>query len=135
MKPILFGSLCLALCASIQAARDPFWPIEYEPGQAVKPEDKTQDPPENPQTRALTDEEMRQLAREEQERIRNVIQSQGHMVAGDRIYVYLQNEWLTTGDSFIVEVRGKRYRLEITSLTKDNTITLKTHRATESPKP
>lgn len=109
------------------AARDPFWPIGYQPGseEAVA---QPVDPRPAPKGRVLTDEELRELARKEAERIRQSLVRKGTMIAGDNIYAYVQNQWLTVGDVLTVEVEGRNYRLEIKDLTTDN-IELEAHRA------
>jgi hypothetical protein len=110
--------------------RDPFWPIGYQGGgevavvqTAVKPAQRTAEP-----SRELTDEELRELARKESERIRQTLNRKATMIAGDKIYAYVQNKWVTTGDVITVQVLGNSYRLEILNLTTDN-IELEAHRA------
>ena len=90
---------------------------------AVKPAQRTAEP-----SRELTDEELRELARKESERIRQTLNRKATMIAGDKIYAYVQNKWVTTGDVITVQVLGNSYRLEILNLTTDN-IELEAHRA------
>ena len=89
---------------------------------AVKPAQRTAEP-----SRELTDEELRELARKESERIRQTLNRKATMIAGDKIYAYVQNKWVTTGDVITVQVLGNSYRLEILNLTTDN-IELEAHR-------
>ena len=109
--------------------RDPFWPIGYNGGGEVSAPMAPQETARQPTvTRELTDEELRDLARKEAERIRQTLNRKATMIAGDKIYAYVQNKWVTTGDVLTVEVLGNSYRLEILNLTSDN-IELEAHRA------
>ncbi|MGA0332662.1 MAG: hypothetical protein ACO3N7_00325 [Kiritimatiellia bacterium] len=108
--------------------RDPFWPIGYTGGvretvPVVEPQ--VQAPKVG---RELSDDELRELARKESERIRQSLERKGTMIAGNKIYAYVGEKWVTTGDMLSVQVEGNLYRLEILSLTSDN-IELEAHRA------
>jgi len=135
MKPYLLFLTVLCLLSVFQdaLARDPFWPIGYYGGiqdvEEVEVEQVVQ-PVEKPEKkgRELTDEQLRELARRESERIRQTLVRKGTMIAGNKIYAYVQNKWLTVGDVLTVEVEGNSYRLEILNLTSDN-IELEAHRA------
>lgn len=111
--------------------RDPFWPIGYHEGEEAETVAPTPAQPVAPmpaETRELSEEELRELARMEAERIRQTLNRKATMIAGDKIYAYVQNKWVTTGDVITVQVRGNSYRLEILNLTSDN-IELEAHRA------
>lgn len=108
--------------------RDPFWPIGYTGGvQETAPvaEPLVQAPKVG---RELSEDELRELARKESERIRQSLERRGTMIAGNKIYAYVGEKWVTTGDMISVEVEGNLYRLEILNLTSDN-IELEAHRA------
>lgn len=131
--------LFLALLTGISAGpalarRDPFWPIGYRPAEAREPSRPAAEPEAPPppaeEARSLTDAELGQLVREEAERIRRT----ATMQTGNQIYAYVQNKWVTVGDSFTVEVLGKKYRLKILGLTEEN-IELEPHRIGEQPPP
>lgn len=138
MRNLLVFVLWIGLGISVSAQsapvkRDPFWPIDYHPEKAVT--QGTPDAPETPhtvpnapqtETTPLTDDELRQLALDESERIRQTLRRQATMTTGNRIYAYVQNKWVTAGDTLTVEVQGNTYRLEILHLTSDN-IELEAH--------
>jgi hypothetical protein len=133
-------TLFIILTASslgIARGRDPFWPIGYdgkkEPVKEAAVETRKVEP-EAPRERVLSDDELRELARKESERIRQTLDRKGTMIAGGRIYAYVQEKWVTTGDVITVEVLGNSYRLEILNLTTDN-IELEAHRAAGSLQP
>ncbi|MDA3873329.1 MAG: hypothetical protein PF795_05155, partial [Kiritimatiellae bacterium] len=115
---------------STPVERDPFWPIGYDPAKAAireKSETEKSAPKEaEPEAPTLSDEQLRQLARDESERIRQDLKRKGTMIAGDRIFAYLQDKWVAIGDTLTVEVEGNTYRLEILHLTSDN-IELEAH--------
>lgn len=115
---------------SIPSKRDPFWPIGYDPAKAAVrdiPEVTSSDVKEvKPEAPPLTEDELRQLALDESERIRQTLRRQATMTAGDRIFAYVQNKWVAAGDTLTVEVDGNTYRLEIITLTSDN-IELEAH--------
>lgn len=125
MKPSFCFLLILMLLPV--SGRDPFWPIGYN-GTAENVPSVEPVTPVQPVKRELTDDELRELARKESERIRRSLNSKGIMIAGDKIYAYLQDKWLTVGDVLTVAVEGNTYRLEIKNLTSDN-IELEAHRA------
>lgn len=139
MKTILMMLLLAGVGISVQAEtepvkRDPFWPIGYDPAKAAvraastTPESEA--PEIKPEAPILTDEELRKLAQDEAERIRQSLRHQATMTAGNRIFAYIQNKWVTAGDTLTVEVRGNTYRLEILHLTSDN-IQLEAHATTQ----
>jgi hypothetical protein len=79
----------------------------------------------------LSDDQLRELARKESERIRQTLDRKGTAIMGNRIYAYVQGKWVTEGETIDVEVTGNTYRLKITKLTSDN-IELEAHRAAET---
>ncbi|MCC5844490.1 MAG: hypothetical protein JJU05_09585 [Verrucomicrobia bacterium] len=119
MRPLL----CLAAFiftltapAENQPLRDPFWPIGFTPGHdtpAAGPE------PVEPEAApvVLSDDELRELAREEARNIQASLETQGIAIMGGRIYGFIQGRWVTVGDSFTTQVLGREYRLLITRLT------------------
>lgn len=124
---LLFILLLLSGRVMLQA-RDPFWPIGYQGSGTAPVERMTPSQPAAEPSRELTDEELRDLALKESERIRQTLNRKATMIAGDKIYAYVQNKWVTTGDVITVQVLGNSYRLEILNLTTDN-IELEAHRA------
>lgn len=115
------------ICNAQVNSRDPFWPIGYNgPDKPVEIR-PTPTPTPPPITRELTDEELRELARQEAEKIRQSLVRKGTMKTGNKIYAYVQTKWVSKGDNFFVEVLGRKYRLEIIQLTEDN-IQLEPHR-------
>lgn len=130
---LMTGTLLLLQCLPALAEdtaplRDPFWPIGYQPaGDPVPETPATEADPDPEAPRTLTDDELRALARDEAERIRESLVRRGTMTAGDRIYAHIQGRWVTVGDSFTVDVGGRQYRLLITRLTSNN-IELEPHR-------
>jgi len=129
MKPfIIFILIPLVLQVSSLWARDPFWPIGYQSGGGLTAQQVEKIDQEPNQTRQLSDEELRELARKEAERIRQTLDRKGTAIMGDRIYAHVQGKWVTQGETIDVEVMGNTYRLKITKLTSDN-IELEAHRA------
>ncbi len=130
MKPLrhffLFAILILALLPI--HGRDPFWPIGYEPGAVTEVEVVPTAAPAPPQGKELTPAELRELALKEAEKIRQSLVRKGTMIARGKVYGYVQDKWVTAGDTIPVEVEGRNYLLEIKSLTSDN-IELEPHRA------
>jgi len=129
----LASGLVLIFCACTirgEQGRDPFWPIGYTPESsrpAPQVETETEDAEPAPVVRELTDEELRELARTEADRIRQTLRHQATMTTGNRIFALLEGKWVTVGDTLDVEVHGNTYRLEILQLTADN-IELEAHR-------
>ncbi|MCC5850747.1 MAG: hypothetical protein JJU29_21880 [Verrucomicrobia bacterium] len=110
--------------------RDPFWPIGYVPKSDHEPvQAPVEEPEETLAAPALTEEELRALARAEAERIRQTLERDRTATArmGTRIETLIHGRWVGVGDSFSVEVDGRQYRLLITKLTTDN-IELEPHR-------
>ena len=107
-----------ALPAEDTVPRDPFWPIGFTPGQNTPPEaDTPEAPPPEPVAVVLSDEELRELAREEARNIQASLETQGIAVMGGRVYGFIEGRWVTVGDSFTKNVLGREYRLLITRLT------------------
>ena len=106
--------LLLTLQAREPLLRDPFWPIGFTPGQSDSPETA---PATQAEPVTLTDEQLRELAREEARNIQASLENQGIASMGGRIYGYIQGRWVTVGDSFTLQVLGREYRLLITRLT------------------
>jgi hypothetical protein len=126
------------LAGPLAAERDPFWPIDYQP-RTNRPSpspvlDATQKPTEIVRPRALTDEELRELERQESMRIQQTLKRQGTMISDKGILVNLEGRWVGIGDTLTLEVGGNSYRLEILKLTADN-IELKARRITVEPQP
>jgi hypothetical protein len=115
---------------STRVQRDPFWPIGYSPAEpAIRETPPPVEKVPEPATPTLTDEALRQLALDEAERIRENLAKKGTMITGDRIYAYVNDKWVTIGDTLTVEVRGNSYQLEILNLTSNN-IELEAHPTT-----
>lgn len=125
MRTAILCSVLLALLlpslrgeTDTQRLRDPFWPLGYTPGQdAPETAAPEVDQPAAPEPVVLSDEELRELAREEARNIQASLETQGIAVMGGRIYGYIQGRWVTVGDSFTITVMGREYRLLITRLT------------------
>ncbi len=133
MRPSL-GLLALPLLL-IAANRDPFWPIGWDPSQEVvevEPTPSAPTPTPTPEVRELTDEELRQLAKEEAERIRSTLTRDATMIANGKVFAFIGGNWVSKGDNFEVEVMGRTYRLEILSLSAED-IQLEAHRMDEAP--
>jgi len=116
--------------------RDPFWPI----GENPTPQQATPDPKEEPEEpeenapRELTDEELREQARQLAEEISQSFTRKATMVTNNRIYAHVgtenivsKNPWVTQGDHFVVEILGNRYRMKVVKLTR-NQIELEPYR-------
>ncbi|MDF3130427.1 hypothetical protein P0Y35_14565 [Kiritimatiellaeota bacterium B1221] len=124
---ILFFAFLTVAFLPVQG-RDPFWPIGYEPGAESEVEAEPTATPAPKQGKELSAEELRQLALAEAEKIRQSLVRKGTMIARGKVYGYVQDKWVTAGDTIPVEVEGRSYLLEIKSLTSDN-IELEPHRA------
>jgi hypothetical protein len=114
-RKILF-ILCVTALSFAEELRDPFWPLGFTPGSTTQPDAPEQEAPP-PEAIPLTDEELRELAREEARNIQASLETQGIAVMGGRIYGFIQGRWVTVGDSFTTTVLGRDYRLLITRLT------------------
>lgn len=114
LLPLAALALALSLPAEPPPLRDPFWPLGFNPGHSASP-----GPPEaaEPAPVVLSDEELRELAREEARNIQASLETQGIVSMRGRIYAFIQGRWVTVGDTFNTQVLGREYRLRITRLT------------------
>jgi hypothetical protein len=119
--------LLLITALSAFSERDPFWPIGYTPASSrPEPDEETPDP-DAPETRELTDEELRRLAEQEAEKIKEILDRKATAVFGGKVHALINGNWVSQGDSLTVEVLGNSYRLQIITLTTEN-IELQPHR-------
>jgi hypothetical protein len=120
--------LCLICRLLIHAGQpDPFWPFGFQPANHdPHPVAQPAVLPDEP-VRALTREEIEARLREESENIRARVKRTGTLTMAGNIYAYVQERWVTIGDSVSVTVGGQEYRLLITRLTT-NDILLEPHR-------
>jgi len=105
--------------------RDPFWPVNWTPS--------SRNAPKTEPNRQLTDEELLELARNEQDRIKHMIEIKGTIQQGSKYFLYINDQFFVTeGDVLELAVGGTRYQLLIRSLTKDN-IRLEPYRRNAAP--
>jgi hypothetical protein len=117
----------IGITTSVVTARDPFWPLDYNASPS-RPE--VQEEPEDPNTpppRELTDAELRALARQEAEKIKESLDRKATAVFGGKVHALVNGNWVSQGDSLTVRALGNTYRLQIMTLTPDN-IELQPHR-------
>jgi hypothetical protein len=135
----------LGTLTAVMAARDPFWPIGFDPDDLKPtPAPETPGPATTPTpevVRELSDAELRALAAEEARRISDSFVQKATMewggkiiayVDGDNIIVRNNNPWVSEGDHFFIKVHGQRYRMEVVRLTKTR-IELEPHRVANQP--
>jgi hypothetical protein len=100
--------------AAIPRIRDPFWPVGFVPrGKqlvVVKPT----------ATKELSEQEMQELIRREQDSISKMMVENGRIVRGNKIYVIIRGLLVTEGDVLEVDVDGVFYKLIIKSLSENN---------------
>ena len=131
---------CGFLCVSRAQIRDPFWPIGENPTvptpTPVPDIDPSDAEPQPAEPRELTDEELREQARQLSQRISDTFtrSKKAVMVANGNIYAHVgkkhlvsSNPWVTQGDEFVIELQGIRYRMKVVTLTR-NHIELEPHR-------
>ena len=118
---------CWIGCAAAES-RDPFWPIGYTRDSAPRIENPGEEAAPAQPTRVLTDEELRKLAEQEANKIKEILDRKATAVFGGRVHALVNGRWVTRGDSLTVETLGNTYRLEILTLTTDN-IELEPHRS------
>lgn len=95
--------------------RDPFWPVGYRPYAEADPGVGA-----GPQ-RLLTDEELLEYAKLEQERIKKMLDVRGTITRGNKRYFWINDKYLVTeGDIITMDVGGVGYKLVIKSLTSNN---------------
>jgi hypothetical protein len=100
--------------APIPRVRDPFWPVGYVPRgkQPVAPKPTA--------SRELSDQEMQELIRREQDSISKMMVENGRIVRGNKVYVIIRGLLVTEGDVLEVDVDGVFYKLVIKSLSENN---------------
>ncbi len=134
MKRIMIAMLFLLCLSPYAELRDPFWPLGFQPSAEETPGIPQNQTPAHAPVRVLSQAEVEKLAREEAERIRNTLERRGTMEIAGNIYAYVQERWVTIGDTITVAVDGQEYRLLITRLTR-NDIDLEPHRITPTTNP
>jgi len=111
---------CLFITSIAVAERDPFWPIGYKPAQD-KPEKVVEKEAEKPKApRELTDEELRLLAEQEAQKIKEILDRDGTAVFGGKVHALINGNWVSKGDTLTIEALGNTYRLQIITLTTNN---------------
>jgi hypothetical protein len=109
--------------------RDPFWPIGENPivPEATPVPEEAPVEPEDDSDRELTDEELREQARQLAKQISESFTRRATMVTNGRIYAHVgtedlvtKNPWVTQGDHFVIEILGSRYRMEVVKLTRNH---------------
>jgi hypothetical protein len=103
-----------AAAAAIPRVRDPFWPVGFVPRGKQPAVVKTA------ASKELSEQEMAELIKREQDRIRNMIAEKGRIVRGNKVYVYIGSLLVTEGDVLEVDVDGVFYKLVIKSLSENN---------------
>lgn len=100
--------------APVARVRDPFSPVGYVPrGKQPALAKPTA-------SKELSDQEMQELIKREQDSISKMMVENGRIVRGNKVYVIIRGLLVTEGDVLEVDVDGVFYKLIIKSLSENN---------------